>query len=63
MWGSQSWRDIQPVLIRVALLAAFGITALLYAVDARLSHYSELCDDPASGIYIDDAEKRRATCE
>ncbi len=63
MWGGQSWREIQPLFIKVSLLAAFGFTAALYLVDNRLSHYSDLCDDPSSQIYIDDAGKRREACE
>lgn len=63
MWGGQSWRDVQPVVIRVSLFAAFGFTALLYAVDARLSHYDGLCNDTSSSTYIADAEQRREMCE
>ena len=37
MWGKHSWREIQPLYIKVFLLVAFGAIALLYAVDARLT--------------------------
>lgn len=62
MWGGQSWRDVQPVVIRVSLFAAFGFTALLYAVDARLSYHDGVCNDASSTSYIGDADKRREAC-
>lgn len=62
MWGGQSWRDVQRVLIGVSLLAAFGFTALLYLVDARLSYHDGVCNDASSTSYIGDADKRREAC-